>query len=590
MFNPLGKKKKRPNFLILMVDEQRYPTTYETSELKSWRKEHLVTQEALRKNGIEFLNHYAGSTACSPSRTTLYTGQYPSLHGVTQTTGAAKGAFDPDSFWLHPSTVPTLGDYFRTAGYQTYWKGKWHLSDEDILIPGTHNALLSFNGTTGIPNRANEEMYKQSNQLDSYGFTGWIGPEPHGQAPHNSGSSAAAGISGRDQVYAAEVVELLGELEKPSSPDMPWLIVASFVNPHDITLYGELTKDLPTFDFQIDSSVPFIQEAPTSSESLETKPVAQKSYRDAYQKAFQPTKDTLFYRQLYYSLHKQVDQELAKVFTALQETSFYEDTIVLFTADHGSLLGSHGGLFQKWHNAYEEAIHVPFIIHNPKLFPASVTSNLLTSHVDIVPTMLGLAGIKVDSVQDELRKDHTEVHPLVGKDLTPIVYGKEIDQTDTIYFMSDDEVTRGSNQVTVTGEPYEAVIQPNHIETVITRLETGEHKEKEVWKLSRYFDNPQFWSKPGQEDQQSTIKAQVPLTPTQMTTISMTTTKTEPVNYEFEMYNITKDPCERVNLANPSNETIQSKQIKEQLCSLLEEQRKIKRIYPVSGTVPGNPF
>ena len=83
-------KKKQPNILFLMVDQERFPSVYETKELKEWRKENLVAQELLRKNGMEFFNHYAGSTACSPSRATLYTGQYPSLHGVTQTPGAAK--------------------------------------------------------------------------------------------------------------------------------------------------------------------------------------------------------------------------------------------------------------------------------------------------------------------------------------------------------------------------------------------------------------------------------------------------------------------------------------------------------------------
>ncbi|WP_158211652.1 hypothetical protein [Alkalihalobacterium alkalinitrilicum] len=49
-----------------MVDQERFPSVYETKELTEWRKEHLVTQELLRENGLEFLNHYAGSTACSP--------------------------------------------------------------------------------------------------------------------------------------------------------------------------------------------------------------------------------------------------------------------------------------------------------------------------------------------------------------------------------------------------------------------------------------------------------------------------------------------------------------------------------------------
>ncbi|WP_332699614.1 sulfatase-like hydrolase/transferase, partial [Halalkalibacter lacteus] len=81
-----------------------------------------------------------------------------------------------------------------------------------------------------------------------------------------------------------------------------------------------------------------------------------------------------------------------KVFTALKKSIYYENTIVVFTADHGSLVGAHGGLFQKWHNAYEEAIHVPLIIHSPKRFANCQETDMLTSHVDIVPTLLGLAG------------------------------------------------------------------------------------------------------------------------------------------------------------------------------------------------------
>ena len=108
-------KGQRPNFLFLMVDEMRYPPVYESSELKSFRATYLKTQNALRATGMEFRRHYAASTACVPGRASLYTGHYPSLHGVTQTTGAAKESFDPDIFWLDLNGVPTMGDYFRAA-------------------------------------------------------------------------------------------------------------------------------------------------------------------------------------------------------------------------------------------------------------------------------------------------------------------------------------------------------------------------------------------------------------------------------------------------------------------------------------------
>lgn len=60
-------------------------------------------------------------------------------HGMMLTTGAAMEAFDPDVFRLEANSVPTIGHYLQAAGYATFWKGKWHASDADLIIPGTHN-------------------------------------------------------------------------------------------------------------------------------------------------------------------------------------------------------------------------------------------------------------------------------------------------------------------------------------------------------------------------------------------------------------------------------------------------------------------
>ncbi|TQR09275.1 sulfatase-like hydrolase/transferase [Psychrobacillus soli] len=593
--NQLDKNshKKQPNILIFLVDEQRFPTVYENEELKKWRKENLKTQELLRNNGLEFLNHYIGSTACSPSRTTLYTGQYPSLHGVTKTTGGAANNPEPDIFWLDPNSVPTIGDYFRTAGYDTFWKGKWHASHQDILIPGTQNAMPSYNPATGVPNTQKEKLYLEANRLDEFGFSGWLGPEPHGTNPRNSGSSAEIGTKGRDEVYAREVINLIASLEKnnANTSAKPWLIVSSFINPHDIALYGELTKLSPLFNFEVDPSVPFIPPAPTANESLLTKPIAQESYKETYPKTFQPTRDILFYRQLYFSLQKQVDNEISKVFHALTQSKFYENTIVIFTSDHGDLLGAHGGLFQKWYNAYEETIHVPFLMHSPKLFSGRRTANMLTSHVDILPTLLGLANINVDKIAEKLSQDHTEVHPLVGRDLTPFIYKKDNLERmhEPVYFMSDDDVTRGLNQVSFTGLPYQSVTQPNHLETVIANLATGNNNTDEKWKFTRYFDNPQFWSNPGVEDQTTEIKDQIPIDEKNTISISQVTTKTQPVPNQYELYNLTKDPLETENLSDPTNNNDETKLIQKLMTSLLEEQCKQKRLRPTSGLVPGQP-
>ena len=573
--NPIYHK---PNFLIIMVDQQRYPVVYENEELKAWSKEYLKSQRILKSRGVEFKNHYAGSTACCPSRATLYTGQYPSLHGVTQTDGAAKGAYDPDMFWLGPNTVPTMGGYFETAGYQTYWQGKWHVSASNILVPGTYNAFFSYDSENGEPISDNEQLYINANVLGNFGFNGWIGPEPHGANPRNSGASAATGISGRDVVYSQNTVELIAKLNKEyiasgESQGKPWLIMCSFVNPHDIAIFGAITRVLPQYSFNVDPSVPYIPPAPTATELLYTKPIAQFSYRNIYPYALQPLLDTLFYRQLYYSLQLEVDRQICKVLDALMESSFYNNTIVVFTSDHGELLGAHGGLFQRWYQAYEETIHVPLIIHNPILFKKSESINILTSHVDILPTVLGLAGLDVRKIQEILGNNHTDVHHLVGRDLSSLLQGRNDfqDYDEPIYFMTDDNITKGLNQVSVTGIPYHAVIQPNSIETVIAALPTGENGKNQIWKYSRYFDNPQFWSIPGRMEQYA-YKGPC--------YYCDTLTKAKPVPDQYEMYNITIDPLEVENLAYTDYANKDIMQIRIALDGLLLEQCRKKRLYP----------
>jgi len=446
-----------------MCDEMRYPPIYESQATKAFRQQYLQTQNSLRENGIDFQRHYAASVACSPSRASMYTGHYPSLHGVTQTTGAAKESFDPDVFWLDPSSVPTFGDYFRVAGYQTFWRGKWHASDADMLIPGTHEQLISYDPTTGAPDSATEALYRAADRLGHLGFSGWIGPEPHGRSPLNSGSSAA-NAQGRDAGFAQQAKSLIEQLNADRRV-RPWFIVSSFVNPHDITLWG-LWANLGfvgDFKFDIEEGVvpkdlfdPALFQQ-TVEDNLATKPSAQASYQQTYARWMQPILNDPATRQrysrYYYQLHKNVDEQMMIVFQALLNSRFRDNTFVIFTSDHG------GG---------------------PK-----------------------------------------------------------------------------------------------------------------VWKYSRYFDNPQFWSTPGTPgdpnvDVEDAILEQKEPTPSTDGTSPIAcqiTVKHTPKPDEFEMYNVSDDPMELNNLYNaqsPSPEQIT-------LAQLLEQQCAQKRLRPISGQVPGQP-
>src|SRR5262249_49177722 len=143
------------------------------------------------------------------------------------------------------------------------------------------------------------------------------------------------------------------------------------------------------------------------------------SYRDTYSQWMQPVLSNEYYR-FYYQLQRNVDVEMGRVYEALQRSRFFQDTIVVFTSDHGDLLGAHGGMHQKWYTAYDESIRVPLIFSNPRL-PQGTVVDTLTSHVDVVPTLLGLANLDPESLRVFLTADHTEARPLVGRDLSGLV-------------------------------------------------------------------------------------------------------------------------------------------------------------------------
>ncbi len=106
---------------------------------------------------------------------------------------------------------------------------------------------------------------------------------------------------------------------------------------------------------------------------------------------------------------------------ALQASGAYEDTIVVFSSDHGDMQGAHGGMHEKWHNAYEEALNVPFIVSSPLLPGGARELDVPTNHADLIPTLLGLAGIDQDEALAKLQADHTDARPLVGRDLSAAV-------------------------------------------------------------------------------------------------------------------------------------------------------------------------
>ena len=536
-----------PNVLLIMTDEERYPPPYETAELAEFRRTQLTGRDRIRAGGLELHRHYAGSTACVPSRATVFTGQYPSLHGVSQTDGVAKSADDPGMRWLDPEAVPTLGDWFRAGGYQTHYRGKWHISHADLPVPGTHEGLAASDDEGRLIPEA-VEAYRRADRLDPFGFSGWIGREPHGAAKSNSGTV-------RDGVFAEQVTELFTDLAGAAS-DGPWLAVASFVNPHDIAFAGGFYELLLGFTVD-DDTVPDIAAAPSQSDSFAGRPACQELFKDLWPRmvANQPADND--YRRLYYYLHKLVDQAIGRVVDALEASGMADDTIIVLTSDHGDLLGAHGGLQQKWANAFDEAVRVPMVVKGPGVAPDAGGIHVPTSHVDLLPTLLGLAGIDVERAVEGVARSHTEIRPLPGRDLSAVLTGRAGPESvvGPIYFMTEDNITSSVNQHNVlTGEPFDSLPPPTCIESVVTGLPTGPDGATELWKLNHYYERLDEWNAEHG-----------------MATAPTGTPSAEPA---WELHNLTVDPEERHNRADDAVDALS------RMTSVLEQQRDEKRLLP----------
>jgi arylsulfatase A-like enzyme len=606
--------KTRPNILLITSDQYRYPRfSYgpahgldpdlknvlgfaETIRRDNRYAKYFPGLMSLRQNAVVLRNHTIAASACTPSRATIYTGQYGTRTGVTQTDGLFKNGDSPNFPWLSATGIPTLGNWMREAGYQTHYFGKWHISN-----PPDHS-------------------------LDAYGFDNWQQsyPEPHGAQYNNLGIYRDAGFSDavctfiRRQALALNYDRVVAEASAadptapaPSATEVkPWFAVASFVNPHDIATYpAVISQALPAPDGGTQSifgpltvpesgqeaSLPVVgslqiplnplgfpqdcaHAPPTQDETLFDKPTCQFDYsykvglalaaktgfnivtgvaaglpnklpdrtpdpERADQAAlglalksqipFQLTEDPdaacLDFIQLYGYLHYTVDVQINRVLQTLRESGQADNTIVVFLSDHGELAAAHGQMMEKWHCAYQEAVHVPVVVQFP---PADGTSaeirsiDALTSHIDVLPTVLGLAGVH-DHERQRIAQTLAmtrPVPPLPGVDLSRLIQGKshEIIEPDGnkregVLFITDDEITmplpvsfnahdaRSREEYAVYLQTVDAVRHGKSGKGPVPRLEPGPVRQPNhvrcvrtmSYKLARYFDpsgaTPQQW-------------------------------------------------------------------------------------------------
>jgi len=322
----------RPNILLIMTDQQRVDAVSLVGNpwLKTPNLDSLATQ------GVYFLRMYCPYPLCSPSRASLHTGRFPHEVGV-----------DHNRMSIVPS-IPISGQVLSAAGYDTAYVGKWHLPE---VYPTTQGSIPGFTVLNKI-----ERKGKLAYEVD--------------------------------EATMKEAIKFIKQRR-----DKPFYLVVSFANPHDTCLLAGESKPLYKQVWQRygppqDTPLPPL---PPNFKLPENEPRWLANRRPKH-----PNWDENHWRRYiyaYYRLVEEVDRQIGQVLQALRETGQEENTLIIFTSDHGEGLGCH-----QWTGKmmfFEGEVAVPLIVSWKGRIPAGrIDRKHLVSTVDIFPTICDYAGLR----------------------------------------------------------------------------------------------------------------------------------------------------------------------------------------------------
>ena len=343
-----------PNILFIMADQMAAPLLPLHDPASPILMPHL---QALAAQGVVFDSAYCNSPLCAPSRFSLVSGQLPSRIG----------AFDNAADF--PADVPTYAHYLRRLGYRTALSGKMHFCGPDQLH--------------GYEERLTSDIYPAD-----YGWAvNWDEPEVRPSWYHNMASVLQAGPCVRsnqldfDEEVMFRARQYLYDHVR-NTPAQPFCLTVSMTHPHDPYtiseefwgLYQDAEVRLPRVELAQD------QQDLHSQRLLKV--------IDLWGKTL-PAEAIRRARRAYFGACSYIDANIGKLVRTLAECGLADNTIIVFSGDHGDMLGERG-LWYKMH-WFEMAARVPLVVHAPQAFAARrVTASVST--IDLLPTLVELAG------------------------------------------------------------------------------------------------------------------------------------------------------------------------------------------------------
>lgn len=361
--------RKRPNVLYVFSDQHRALSL----PGEAFNQAIAPTFNRFRHENISMEACISNYPLCAPHRGILISGLYSCQSGLTQ-----------NAQTLEP-VVPGLGNAFQEAGYHTGYVGKWHLYHGEGLFVPKGPYRFGF-----------EDWHAWANTNKHY--DGITFDQETGERMIMPGYQPTR--------MTDQALEFIG---KQKGAEKPWLLVLSWNPPHPPFDPPPAERDLynPS-SLQLRPNV----RLPTPADDL-ARPYPQLESMETLHRA----------EQGYYGGITAVDKEFARLLKALDDNGMADDTIVVYTSDHGEMMGSHGHMAKQM--PHEESCRVPFFVRLPEMKGRSMSSDALFASVDIYPTLCGLAGVPIPK--------HCS-----GRDYSSLMRGdSEFHEPEMVFLMND---------------------------------------------------------------------------------------------------------------------------------------------------------
>lgn len=350
---------------MIHVDQQRYDSLGFTGNTMV-KTPHL---DRLASSGVQFTNAFTPCPLCCPARQSLLSGVMPHVHG-------GHWNFDCTSFikGLRPDEFPHWPGLLKHAGYAMVYGGKWHVSQEHSPVDFLYDEEFDL------------EYFRYEHLRKVYDTTA----KSRDDAPVRMFDVGCIDTSDLEDAHTHRLTkQIISWIDSAHREDAPWHARIDFQEPHlpchPVKQFAEMydPKEIgPWGNF----GDPFVDKPRIQAEQLRSWGIEDWEW-DSWAE----------YLALYYGIISQVDDAIGRLLGYLEDQGLLEDTLIIYTSDHGDAAGSHG-MMDKHYVMYEEEIRTPLIISWKNHFQPAVCGSFVMNELDLGPTLLDICGLQIPEV------------------------------------------------------------------------------------------------------------------------------------------------------------------------------------------------